>query len=145
IKSKKCFVIHVTFTAVVIESAAERPQSDLQRRGPACTGAVRLAQARPEAAGGGERGPESPREPEPWEGGTSARAGALEGRAPVWARAVDRPDCPQALTGPLEDRLQIAAMSRSTSAWVAAAAVGPPPPPRTTLMPASSAMIAPPA
>src|SRR5699024_4356954 len=109
------------------------------------TAAVRLAQARPEAAGAGERGPESPREPEPWEGGTSARAGALEGRAPVWARAVDRPDCPQALTGPLEDRLQIAAMSRSTSAWVAAAAVGPPPPPRTTLMPASSAMIAPPA
>src|SRR5699024_6957982 len=109
------------------------------------TAAVRLAEARSEAAGAGERGPESPREPEPWEGGTSARAGALEGRAPVWARAVDRPDCPQALTGPLEDRLQIAAMSRSTSAWVAAAAVGPPPPPRTTLMPASSAMIAPPA
>src|SRR5699024_12260635 len=61
------------------------------------------------------------------------------------ARSFDRPECPQALTGSLEDRLQIAAMSRSTSAWVAAAAVGPPPPPRRTLMPASSAMIAPPA
>src|SRR5699024_11866951 len=97
-------VIHVTFTAVVIESAAERPQSDLQRRGPACTGAVRLAQARPEAAGAGERGPESPREPEPWADGTSPRAGALEGRAPVWARADARPGCPPALAGSLEDR-----------------------------------------